>query len=81
MSENKREILVKNLVGFLIIIIIVFCVFVFNMKIGFSVFESFDARIPFILLNTLLFIIIVILIIFLVIYKIKKLKKEEINNG
>lgn len=63
----------NNFVGFGALIGIIFCVFFFNIKIGFTVFENIEV-VPstIITIFVLSFIVAIVIIYFLVIYKIRK---------
>lgn len=86
MSNNKlnKTNIWKNFIGFGILALIISLVFVFNIKIGFSVFEGFKtiSLIEFIIIIIIVIIniIIVILAFLITIRKLNK-EKEEINNA
>ncbi len=75
MSNDKtsKKNIWKNFTIFGVLISIIFCVFFFNIKIGFTVFENIEAM-SFIITINLVFIIIfvIIIILLLVICKIRK---------
>ncbi|KKM07263.1 hypothetical protein LCGC14_1735720 [marine sediment metagenome] len=74
MSDEKIKInLVGNLIGLAAIITVVFCIFYFNIKIHFSVFESIIKTQSFLILNSFIIVLIVIFIILVIYIKRKKL--------
>lgn len=79
MSEHRKERLIGNIVSFIMVVVIVCCIFVFNIEIGFNAFEGIGSKVSFMFINSLILIIIIVLVIILGYYKIKKYnqKKEE----
>lgn len=77
MSNDKtsKKNIWKNFTSFGVLISIIFCVFFFNVKIGFTVFENIEAMSSVILIN-FIFIFVIIIIILLVIYRIRKNRTE-----
>lgn len=76
----------KNFIGFWVLILIISCIFFFNIKIGFTIFEgiSFYFNIPLFLFLSIIVIDLIIVFVMLAIFynSIKiKLKMEEIKNG
>lgn len=76
----------KNFIGFWVLIVIISCIFFFNIKIGFTIFEgiSFYFNIPLFLFLSIIVIDLIIVFVMLAIFynSIKiKLKMEEIKNG
>ena len=73
---SKRNIW-KNFGGFGALISIIFCVFFFNIKIGFTVFENIGV-IPssFLILSYFLIGLIIVIVILIVILKIRKNRTE-----
>jgi len=70
--RNRKKRLAKNLVGFIIVIGILFCVFMFNIGIGFSVFEDLDEGVSFAFIIMLAFIVLTFLIFILATNKNKR---------
>lgn len=83
MSSNKirKKRFWRNFIGFWAVVVIIFCIFIFNIKIGFTVFENIGSVFSFSALIT--FIIIIISIVLIGIYKIRKnrIESEEINES
>jgi len=67
----------KNFTGFGVLISIIFCVVVFNIKIGFTVFENIGDVSSIMFINLVFIIIFVIIIVVVVIYKIRKNRTEN----
>ena len=79
MSNDKtsKKKIWKNFTSFGVLISIIFCVFFFNVKIGFTVFENIGVVPSVILINFIfIFVIIIIIITLLVIYRIRKNRTE-----
>lgn len=78
MSNDKvsKKNIWKNFTSFGVLISIIFCVFFFNIKIGFTVFENIGT-VPSIIIINLVFVFIFVIIILLVIYKIRKNRTES----
>ncbi len=82
MSNDKtsKKNIWKNFTIFGVLISIIFCVFFFNIKIGFTIFKNIEAMSSIITTNLIfvfIFVIITIIILLLVIYKIRKNRIEE----
>lgn len=74
---NKTEIW-KNFVGFGVLITIIFCIFFFNIKIGFTVFENIGIIPSFIVITiSIIIIIIIILMVLLILNKIEKNRQVD----
>ena len=79
---NKKNIW-KNFTGFWALVLIISCVFFFNVKIGFTIFENIEL----ILFNSLIFtyflgfmaILIVVFLVVIVILYIKRKNIKEID--
>jgi len=67
----------KNFTSFGVLISIIFCVFFFNVKVGFTVFEYIEAMSSIVIINLVFVFIFVIIILLLVIYKIRKNRTEH----
>ncbi len=82
MSNDKtsKKNIWKNFTIFGVLISIIFCVFFFKIKIGFTVFENIG-DVPSIMFISLVFVFIfvIIIILLLVIYKIRKNRIEDIE--
>lgn len=81
MSNDKvsKKNIWKNFTSFGVLISIIFCVFFFNVKIGFTIFEDVGVMPSIMFINLVFIIIFVIIILLLVIYKIKKHRTEDIE--
>ena len=70
---NKKKLIV-NLVGLGLFIVLVCCIFIFNIKIGFSVFENIISNpLNFLILGYFIAVLIVIFVI-LIVYYIRRKK-------
>lgn len=84
MSNDKtsKKNIWKNFTSFGVLISIIFCVFFFNVKLGFTVFENVGTLPSIIFISLVfvfIFVIITIIISLLVIYKIRKNRIEDIE--
>ena len=80
MSNDKvsKKNIWKNFTSFGVLISIIFCVFFFNVKIGFTVFENIGDMPSIMFINLVfVFIFVIIILLFLVIYKIRKNRTEH----
>ena len=79
MNKLTKTTIWKDLIALLVVLTIISCIFIFNIKIGFSVFENIDTNKLFLfVLSTIIVILIIIFIIFIILYKRKK--KRGNNN-
>ena len=81
MSNNKtsKKNIWKNFTSFGVLISIIFCVFFFEIKVGFTVFENIGTVDSTVIINLIfiLIVLIVVITLLLVIYKIRKNRTER----
>ncbi len=78
-NKTSKKNIWKNFTSFGVLISIIFCVFFFEIKVGFTVFENIGTVHSTIIIN-LIFILIVLIVVIrllLVIYKIRKNRTER----
>ena len=83
MSNDKisKKNIWKNFTSFGVLISIIFCVFFFNVKIGFTVFENIGV-VPSIIFVNLVFVIIFVIIIIITIsfyYFVRLCNKSQVK--
>ena len=77
MNENKKQ-MWKNFTALVIIFSILFVVFIYNIRIGFSVFDWTDATISsMFILNAIIVLLSVPLVVFALLYRKKKKGKNR----
>ena len=79
MDKGNKTFILKNLIVFVVLLLISFCVIHFDIRIGLTVFENIENVQLFIVIIIKLIIIIIIIVIVLILYY-KKINRSD-NNG
>lgn len=86
MSNNKLNKIDfwKNFISFWVLILIISCIFFFNIRIGFTIFEGiyFNLTLVLFILSTIIMVLIIIFVVLTIFYNSNKIirKKGDIEN-
>ena len=77
MDENKKHFW-KNTIALIVVFSILFCVVIYNLRIGFSVFDWTETTISsMFILNAVIVLLSIPLIVFALLYRKKKKRKKK----